>query len=105
MLGGNVHNFVSLGYFRGCEPSIDPYCVYLKDLPRKITWSTCFNPFYDFSIGFDKVKRILILFGVILVIASYLLFSELWSQEFDKLLRALTTSDLMSQVLKLRWSS
>jgi len=29
MLGGNVHDFVSLGYFRGYDPSIDPYYVCL----------------------------------------------------------------------------
>ena len=55
-----------------------------------------FNPSYDFSKTFDKVKRILIIFGVILIIAFYLVFSELWSQEFDKLLHALTTSNLTS---------
>ena len=49
---------------------------------------------------FAKVKRILVIFGVILVIVSYRLFFELWSQEFDKLLHALAISDLMRQVLK-----
>jgi len=77
MVRGNAINFVSLGYFRECEPSIDPYYVCRGDLPKKITWTTLFNPFYDFSMSFDKVKRTLILFGVILVIVSYLLFSEL----------------------------
>ena len=101
MLGENVDNYVSLSYLRGCEPSINRYCVCLEDLPEKITWTTCFNPFYDFSIGFDNVKMIVILFGEDFIIASYLSFSKLWSQEFDKLLHALTTSDLMSCVLKL----
>ena len=101
MLGGNVDDYVSLGYFRGYDPSIDPYCVCLEDLSRKITWTTFFNPSYDFSKAIDKVKRILHVFVVVFVIASYLLFSKLWSQEFDKLQRALTTSDLMSRVLKL----
>jgi len=58
-----------------------------------------FSPSDDFSKAFDKVKRILTLFGAILVIASCLKFSKLNSQEFDKLLCALTTSDLMGQVL------
>ena len=84
---------------RGYDPSIDPYHVCLKDLPRKITWTTFFNPSYDFSMIFDKVKRMLNVFGTILVITAYLLFSKLWSQRFDKLLRILTASDLMSQVL------
>jgi len=48
MLGGNVDNYVSLGYLRGYDPSIDPYCVCLGDLPKKITWTTFFNRFYFF---------------------------------------------------------
>ena len=36
MLGGNAHYYVSLGYLRGYDPSIDPYCVCLGDLPSKI---------------------------------------------------------------------
>ena len=38
-----------------------------------------FNPSYDFSMGIEKVKRKRIVFGVIFIIVSYLLFSELWS--------------------------
>ena len=72
MLGGNVDDHMSLGYLRGHDPSIDPYYVCLEDLPRKVMWTTFFNPSYDFSMGFEKAKRILIVFGVILAIASYL---------------------------------
>jgi len=93
--GGNVDDHASFGYFKAYDPSIDPYYVCLEDLARKIIWSTFFNPFYDFSIKFDKVKRTLVAFGVIFLITSYLLFSELWSQEFDKLLHALAMSDLI----------
>jgi len=100
MLGGNVDDYASLGYFRGSDPSIDPYCLSLEDLPRKIMWSTFFNPSYNFAMAIDKVKWILIVFAVILIISSYVLFSELWSQEFDKLLRVLTVSDLKGRVLK-----
>jgi len=39
MLGGNVHDFVSLSYFRGHDPSIGPYCVCLEDLPKKVMWT------------------------------------------------------------------
>jgi len=101
MLGGNVDNCVSLGYFRGYDPSINPYCICLGNLPKKIMWTTFFNPSYNFSMVFAEAKRIVILFGVILVIVSYLLFSKLWSWEFDKLLWGLTMSNLMSEVLKL----
>ena len=27
VLGGNDNDYASLGYFRGCDPSIDPYYV------------------------------------------------------------------------------
>ena len=98
---GNVDDYLPLGHSRGYDPFFDPYCVCLGDLSRKIMWTTFFNYFYDFSMAIDKVKRILIIFGVILVISSYLLFSDLWSQEFDKLLCALTASDFMSRLLKI----
>jgi len=54
MLGWNVQDYVFLGYLRGYDPSIDPYYVSPEGLPTKITWTTCCNPFYDYSIGFDK---------------------------------------------------
>ena len=94
MLGGIAINFGSLGCFSGFNASLDPYCMCLGDLPTKITWTTVFNPLYDFSIAIDKVKRIPILCGVVFIIAFYLLFSKLWSQDFDKLLHSLTMSDL-----------
>ena len=98
MLGGKGDDYVSLGYFRRYDPSIDPYYVCLEDLSRKITWTTFFNSSYDFSKAIDKVKRMFDIFGVILVIASYFLFSNLWSQELDKLLRALMAFDLKGRV-------
>jgi len=79
MLGGNVDNFLFLGYFSGFNASLDSYYICQNDLPRKIMRSIFFNPSYDFSKAIAKVKRITILFSVIFVIASYLLFSELWS--------------------------
>jgi len=36
MLGGNVENFESLGYLCGYNAALDPYCIDLVDLPRKI---------------------------------------------------------------------
>jgi len=96
VLGGNVDDYVSLGCFRGYDPSIDPYCVCIGGLPRKVMWITFFNPSYDFSMVFAKINRIVDIFGVILIITSYLLFSELCYQEFDKLLCALTVPDFMS---------
>jgi len=34
MLGGNVDDFISLGYFSGYNASLDPYYMYLVDKPR-----------------------------------------------------------------------
>jgi len=90
ILSGNVDDYVSLGCFRGHDPSIDPDYACLKDMPKKVMWTMLFTASYDFCKAINKVKRILVLFGVISVIGSYLLFSKFWSQDFDKLLRALT---------------
>ena len=49
LLGRTVDDYVSLGYFRGYDPSIDPYCACLEDLPRTVMWTMLFNPSYDFS--------------------------------------------------------
>ena len=46
MLGGNVDNFISLGYFSGYNASLDPYFMHLVDAPRKIMWNT----FFDFCV-------------------------------------------------------
>ena len=63
MLGGNVSDYVSRSYFRGYDSFIDPYSLHLKNLFREVMWTTFFNTSHDFSNTFDKVKRILIIFG------------------------------------------
>jgi len=55
-------------------------------------------------MGIDKVKRLLVIFGMIFVISSYLLLFELWSQESGKLLHALTMFALTNRLLKIWWS-
>ena len=35
MLGGNVANFLFLGYFSGSDASLEPYCICLVDKFRK----------------------------------------------------------------------
>ena len=42
MLGGNVDNCLSLGYLSGYDASLNPYCIYLEDKPKKIMWNTFF---------------------------------------------------------------
>jgi len=56
MLGGNANNFVFLGCFSGFNASLDPYYMYLEDLPRKITWTTFFNPSFDFLWPLIKLR-------------------------------------------------
>ena len=38
----------SLGDIQGYNPSLDPYCAYLEDMPRKIEWTTFFDYYFDF---------------------------------------------------------
>ena len=90
----HLHAFhESLGNIKGYNPSLDPYCAYLEDLPRKIMWSTLFDHTFDFSIAFDEFKRPLTLFAVSFVVFSYSHHSKMHAITYDKLLRALTASE------------
>ena len=100
-LSGNLDDYLYLGYCRGYDPSIGPYCLYLEDFPRKAVCTAFFNHSYDSSKKFDKVKMILIVSGVIFVIVSYFVFSKLWSQEFNRLLYVLMASNLKGRLLRL----
>jgi len=102
LLGGNNETFESLGYFRGYDAALDPYCINLVDLPRKIMWHTFFNCSFDFSMAFTVSG--LILFFVLICRFSHSLACEPHAVEFDKLLRALTMSLLSSRIAKARWS-
>ena len=93
MLQGNMFDCIdSLGLFRGYDPSLDPYSLYLESMPLKIIFITAFPSFTDFLKAFDKFKRALPIISVVLFRCSYLHTSELHAQMFDKLLRALTAS-------------
>ena len=47
----HLHAFhESLGDIRGYHPSLNPYCAYLVDVLRKITWRTFFTNIFDFSL-------------------------------------------------------
>jgi len=65
----------SLGDIKGYNPPLGPYCAYLADVPRKITWCTFFNRTFDFSMEFDEFKRPLTLFAI--SFCSVLLFTSL----------------------------
>jgi len=58
VLGGNVDNFLSVGYFSGYDTFLDPYCTYLVDKHKKILWNT----FFYFSIGFALLFLIKVAF-------------------------------------------
>jgi len=49
----------SLGTFRGYASSLDPYSLYLEDVPGKIMFTISFDHCTDFSKGFDKFRRAL----------------------------------------------
>jgi len=83
MLGGNIDNFLSLGYFCGYEPSLDPYSMHLMDKLRKIMWNTFLDSCFDFSIGFALLKRALTFVVVIIFTLSYCHAWKLYAQEFD----------------------
>jgi len=51
MLGGNVDHFESLGYLSGYDAALDPYCLSLVDMVRKIMWSTFFDFSFEFSMA------------------------------------------------------
>ena len=85
---GNVYSLESLGYFRGYDAALDPYCLNLVDVPRKILWNNFFSFSYDFSMVFIFIKRGLIYFVFILCMLSYLQACEPHVMAFDKLLRA-----------------
>ena len=90
----------SLGTFRGYNPSLDPCSLYLESMPLKIMLITAFNFFTDFSKAFDKFKRALMIIYAFLFRCSYLHRSKLHAQMFDKLLRALTKSELVAWILR-----
>jgi len=90
----HLHAFrESLGDIKGYNPSFDPYCSYLDDVPRKITWSTFFDHTFDFSMAFDEFNRPLTLFAVSFVVFSYSHHFEMHTITYDKLLRTLTASE------------
>jgi len=56
-------------------------------------------------MAFSLLKRALTFFVMFIFMLSYSRACEPHAAVFDKLLQALTASNLMSQVLKLWWSS
>jgi len=100
-MSSHLHAFhESLGDIRGHNPSLDPYCAYLDDMPRKIEWTTFFDYYFDFAMAFDKFKRALTLFAPSLLVFSYSHCFEMHAKAHDKLLRALTAFELTTRILR-----
>ena len=101
MLQGDMSDYMdSLGTFRGYDPSFDPYSLYLESVPLKTTFVTAFTSFTDFSKAFDKFVRALVIISAFLFKCLYLHTSEFHAQVFDKLLRALTASELVAWTIR-----
>ena len=81
------------------EGIIPPCCAYLEDMPRKIESTTFFDSYFDVGMAFDKIKRALTLFAASLLVFSYLHPFEMHAKAHDKLLGALTASELTTRVL------
>jgi len=65
-------------------------------MPFKIMFITAFTSFTDFSMAFDKFRRALVIISAFLFKYSYSHSSQFHTQVFDKLLRALTASELVA---------
>ena len=87
MLQGDVSDYIeSLGTFRGYDPSLDPYSVYLGSMPLKIMLPAAFNFSTDFTKAFDKFRRALVIISAFLFKCSHSHSSEFHALVFDKLL-------------------
>jgi len=100
MLEGKTVDYTeSLSTFRGYDPSLDTYILYPGNMLAKIMLKVAFNHSTNFSKAFNKFRRALIIISRFIFKFSYLHSSELHAQVHDKLLRALTASELRTRVL------
>ena len=87
MFQGDVLDCIeSLGTFRGYNPSLDPYSLYLRSMPLQIMLPTAFNFSTDFTKAFDKFRRALVIISAFLFKCSHSHSSEFHALVFDKLL-------------------
>jgi len=58
MIEGNVFDCMqSLDTLRGYDPFLDPYSLYIGNMPAKILFTFLFNLSMDFSKACDKFRR------------------------------------------------
>jgi len=84
--GTEVDYYESSDTFRGYDPSLDPYSLYLENAPGKIMLSIVFDYSTDFYTTFDKFRRALTIIPRLMFGCSCLHSSGLHAQVFDKLL-------------------
>jgi len=78
MLEGNVFDFMQpVCTFRGYDPFLDPYNLYLGNMHAKILFTIAFNHSTDFSKACDKFKRALTIILRFMLKCSYSYSSEL----------------------------
>ena len=95
MLERNVFDYMQpLGTFRGCDLFLDPYNLYLGNMPMKIVFTIAFNHSTDFSKACDKFRRALTIILCFMFKFSYSHSFELHAHAFDKLMRALIVFEL-----------
>ena len=75
--GNEVDCFESPSTFRGYDPSLAPYRLYLEDMLGKIILTSVFDYSSDFSKAFAMFRRALILMRVFVFVCSYLHSFEL----------------------------
>jgi len=63
-------------------------------------WSTFFDHDFDFCMEFNAFQRALTLFAPSLLVFSYSHHFEMHKTAHDKLLRALTASELRTRILR-----
>ena len=96
-----LHSFSEfLGDIRGYNPSFNPYCAYLEDVPGNITWSTFCDHASNFSTAFGKCKRMLTTFASFFFVFSYLHHFEIHAKAHRKFLRALTAIRVKARRLR-----
>jgi len=75
--GKEVDCIKSLVTFRGYDPSLDPYNLYLGNMPAKILFTIAFNHSMNFSKACDKFRRALTIISQFIFKCFYLYPSEL----------------------------
>jgi len=87
VLKGNVIDCLEPpGTFKGYDPFLNPYRLYLESMPTKILLTIALDFSTDFSKAFDKFRRAFIGFRRFMFKCSYSHSSELHAQVFDKLM-------------------